>query len=66
MPSSTFDLEEDPGEERNLIGSPDPRITALRDRMLREVDLREVSPPGLSRPLSEEVKERLRALGYLG
>lgn len=60
-----FDVEADPREEVNLIDSQDPALVALKAKMLREVDLRPVRPPGPAQPLSEDVKERLRALGYL-
>lgn len=60
-----FDVKADPGEERNLIDSQDPTIAALKAKMLREVDLRPVRPPGPAQPLTEDAKERLRALGYL-
>ena len=60
-----FDVESDPGEAVNLIDSQDARIAALKEKMLREVDLRVVRPPGPAQPLSEDAKERLRALGYL-
>ena len=60
-----FDVEADPNEERNLIDSRDPRLVALKEKMLREVDLRPVRPPGPAQPLTEDAMERLRALGYL-
>ncbi|HQZ17846.1 MAG TPA: sulfatase [Vicinamibacteria bacterium] len=60
-----FDVEKDPGEAVNLIDSQDPAIVALKAKMLREVDLRAVRPPGPAQPLTEDAKERLRALGYL-
>ena len=60
-----FDVEADPGEQRNLVDSQDPKIVALKAKMLREVDLRAVRPPGPAQPLTEDAKERLRALGYL-
>ena len=60
-----FDVEADPGEERNLADSQDPAIAALKAKMQREVDLRAVRPPGPAQPLTEDAKERLRALGYL-
>ena len=60
-----FDVEEDPGEAVNLIDSQDPAIVEVKAKMLREVDLRVVRPPGPAQPLTEDAKERLRALGYL-
>lgn len=60
-----FDLEADPAEAIDLIDSGDPRLLALKAEMLREVDLRVARPPGPAQPLSEDAKERLRALGYL-
>ncbi len=60
-----FDVEKDPKEEVNLIDSQDPALVALKAKMLREVDLRAIRPPGPAQPLSEDAKERLRALGYL-
>lgn len=60
-----FDVEKDPAEAVNLIDSPDPAIVELKAKMLREVDLRAVRPPGPAQPLTEDAKERLRALGYL-
>ena len=63
--SQLFDLSTDPGEGVDLYSSTDPRIAALRDRMIREVNLRPYRPSGPPQELSEEAKERLRALGYL-
>jgi len=60
-----FDVENDPGEGVDLIDSQDPVLMALKVKMLREVDLRAVRPPGPAQPLTEDAKERLRALGYL-
>ncbi len=60
-----FDVATDPAEAINLIDSQDPAILTLKAKMLREVDLRAVRPPGPAQPLSEDAKERLRALGYL-
>jgi len=60
-----FDVEKDPKEEVNLIDSQEPALVALKAKMLREVDLRAIRPPGPAQPLSEDAKERLRALGYL-
>ncbi len=63
--SELFDLESDPGEQRNLMASEDPRIVTARAQMLKEVTLRAVRGPGPAPRLSEDAKERLRALGYL-
>ncbi len=63
--SQLFDLSTDPAEAIDLFSSTDPRIAALRDRMLREVNLRPYRSSGPPQELSEEAKERLRALGYL-
>lgn len=63
--SELFDLDSDPGEQRNLMASKDPRIVTARAQMLKEVTLRAVRGPGPAPPLSEDAKERLRALGYL-
>lgn len=60
-----FDVEADPKEEVDLIDSQEPALVELKAKMLREVDLRAIRPPGPAQPLSEDAKERLRALGYL-
>jgi hypothetical protein len=60
-----YDVAKDPGEAMNLIDSKDPTLVALVEKMLLEVDLRAVRPPGPAQPLTEDAKERLRALGYL-
>lgn len=62
--SELFDLDQDPGEERNLFDTEVPHIVDLRTRMIQAVEDRVTRAPGPAAPPSEEVQERLRALGY--
>jgi arylsulfatase A-like enzyme len=65
-----YDVESDPGMQRNLIN--DPRLRLFRETMQREVRRLyisiaaspEAARPG-ERPVSKEDLEKLRSLGYL-
>ncbi|MDX1389051.1 MAG: sulfatase-like hydrolase/transferase, partial [Acidobacteriota bacterium] len=63
-----YDLENDPGEQENLV-SNEPRVAAdleaRLDRWVAETVDREAAREA-SRTLSEEEEAKLRALGYLG
>ncbi len=59
-----YDLESDPGEQHNLAGSSALRVLAHRNR-LNELTRALAAAPAPRRELSEEERERLRALGYL-
>jgi len=69
-----FDLEADPGEERNLIGVGDPqareRVEALRGLLDDYLAAASERARGVGRAarvgLSDEERARLEALGYLG
>ena len=63
--SELFDLASDPREENNLFASEDEQLVSLRERMVRTVHMRPIRPPGPAQALSEDARERLRALGYL-
>jgi arylsulfatase A-like enzyme len=59
-----YDLEQDPGEKVNLIGSERERVDAMRGRILAIF----ASGSSRSKPsekLAPEVEDRLRSLGYL-
>ena len=63
-----YDLEQDPGETRNLADAP--LLAPVRSRLLREAkQFADYGPGPLPRPgeesLSEEDRARLRSLGYL-
>ena len=64
-----FDLERDPGEERDLAGDPRhrARLDELKARMRRIVaeDRLAIRLEGDPKPASPEEKEALRSLGYL-
>ncbi len=57
-----YDLAADPEELQNLIARPPPALDALRDRLRLWVH---EPPPLPERSPSEDIKARLRALGYL-
>jgi arylsulfatase A-like enzyme len=59
-----YDLETDPGEQRDLAGSHALRVLAYRNR-INELTRELAAAPAPQRELSEDEKERLRALGYL-
>ncbi|MCB9916322.1 MAG: sulfatase-like hydrolase/transferase [Planctomycetes bacterium] len=65
-----FDLEEDPGETRDLFLAPTPRAQAELPRLQRDLAVwSSAQDPPLSRfnaTQTEEVLRRLRALGYAG
>jgi arylsulfatase A-like enzyme len=62
-----YDLQEDPGETRNLEGSEG--IAGLRSRLLRELRAYEDYEPGVGTispgELGPAERERLRSLGYI-
>jgi len=62
-----FDLEHDPGEQHNLAAAQ-PETVRQMVNALRRHDAANTAHPGLARSeveLSDDVRERLRALGYL-
>jgi arylsulfatase A-like enzyme len=59
-----YDLEADPDERRDLAQSHAPRVLAHR-RRIDELSRALAAAPVARRELSEEERERLRALGYL-
>ncbi len=62
-----YDLENDPGEERNVAAEEPDRLSALRERFERAItDLTPVPDAGLE-PFADDPQalERLRDLGYL-
>jgi choline-sulfatase len=63
-----YDLEDDPGETRNLVASQEARAAALRGELQRrlaaEVKERGTKPVGNDVPA--DLLEKLGALGYLG
>jgi arylsulfatase A-like enzyme len=71
QPAELYDLGVDPGEERNIVGLPDPAVAAQLDRLRTFLhsweSTREVFPPveGDAAEKDVEVETRLRALGYL-
>ncbi|MCP4201267.1 MAG: sulfatase-like hydrolase/transferase, partial [bacterium] len=67
-----YDLEADPLERHNLLGSSDPTAAEMRTELRRELrDLVASEPgessgtPGTGRDLDEEDRRHLSALGYL-
>ena len=58
-----FDLQDDPGERRNLFDPADP--TSRQLLALLEAHSREPGTPGEQLELEEELREDLRSLGYL-
>ncbi len=65
-PEYLFDLAEDPGETRNLAGTPLLELDWLRSRLDAWIERGRLEESG-GEPaeLDEETRERLRALGYL-
>ena len=63
-----YDLESDPGEERDLTDSMDPRYREVAARLRRELErvMLEARPLAseLDDSLKSETMERLRRLGY--
>jgi len=59
-----YDLEADPEEQHDLAESNALRVLAHRNRM-NELTRSLAAAPAPRRELSDEEKERLRALGYL-
>jgi arylsulfatase A-like enzyme len=61
-----YDLEEDPGEERDLSDAPSDAARRARDELARWIEtLVPPSRPADAGPLTPEERERIRALGYL-
>jgi arylsulfatase A-like enzyme len=66
-----FDLDVDPGEQRNLLeGTPSPQILATRGALRAELatwqEGREPLPARFDSSQMQETLERLRAMGYSG
>jgi hypothetical protein len=64
-----FDLKQDPGEEKNLFNDIHYReqaadLQALLQRISKE-DFLKIRKPPMSRKLSDEEKEKMKALGYI-
>jgi arylsulfatase A-like enzyme/Flp pilus assembly protein TadD len=61
-----YDLREDPGELRDLAREREPQAAAMRAALAKELAREKQSrPAGAARP-SDELIERLGALGYVG
>src|SRR6185295_6351270 len=59
-----YDLQDDPGETRNLASEPSPRADALRAQL---VALERAAPsPDAAGAIPPELVEKIGALGYLG
>src|SRR3954468_1024161 len=59
-----YDLQNDPGELKNLVSSETGRVNALRSSILKQVS-RPTSPRAVS-GVAPETLERLGSLGYVG
>jgi hypothetical protein len=59
-----FDLKADPGETRNLAGQGLPAEKELSDLLVRWMANRRKGAGPQEKDLSEEDKQRLKALGY--
>jgi arylsulfatase A-like enzyme len=62
-PHELFDLEADPGEQQNVVGTQLERATELRDVLEKHVA--ELPRTHEAAPFSEDTRRALRALGYL-
>lgn len=63
-----YDVEQDPGETRDLAAQRPELVRRLEDRLLALVQAQEAEhpgPPGGGGPLDPETEESLRELGYL-
>jgi len=61
-----FDLEQDPGEIENLIGTRDLEAAWLRERLLAWVEVGKQLEVGVPvEDLDPEIVKSLKALGYL-
>jgi len=60
-----YDLQLDPGETENLWDRDDPDVVRLVNAMRREVRAIRQGREGSEVEMSEELAERLRALGYI-
>ena len=58
-----YDLREDPRETKNLAGERAAAVAAMNGWLEREAKPGEVAPPA---EVSDETREALRALGYVG
>jgi arylsulfatase A-like enzyme/predicted Zn-dependent protease len=58
-----YDLQQDPGERRNLASERDGTRLAMRNALERLTAGKTIDAPG---EVSPEARERLRALGYVG
>lgn len=69
-PAELYDLEADPGEERDLAAAEPAAVASLLAEMERRKEQHPApgpgAPGGAPGTLAPEVRERLRALGYLG
>jgi choline-sulfatase len=62
-----YDLQDDPGETRNLAAAPSPRADALRAQLAGLLDKERAAPsPDASTAVPPELVEKIGALGYLG
>lgn len=59
-----YDLRVDPREQNNLADRRPERLARLHDRLEREWQRLEPVEGGASIEIDEEMRERLRALGY--
>ncbi len=67
-PEYLFDLENDPGETKNLAGRDDLAVAWLRSRLLAWIEHErenEEEEPGKSQAVDPETLNKLRALGYV-
>ncbi len=62
-PHELFDLEADPAEQNNVLGSQAERATELRE--LLEKHVADLPRTHDAQPLSDETRRALQALGYL-
>jgi arylsulfatase A-like enzyme len=62
-----YDLEADPGEQRELSGERAGTLAGLRELLRRHAErpLAPAAPESEARPLDAETREALEALGYL-
>lgn len=62
-----YDLQDDPGETRNLASEPSPRADALRAQLVGLVARERPAPsPDAAGAVPPELVEKIGALGYLG
>ncbi len=63
-PERLFDLTNDPGEQTDLLGERPEQVRLLKDT-LNEILSRKIGDLGPKTPLSPDMHQRLRSLGYL-